>query len=43
VLGEGADPCSWRTLGARFGLAHLLLMLLLALNLVRLSRLRGAG
>jgi zinc/manganese transport system permease protein len=42
VLGEGADPVFMRTLGARFGLAHLLLMLLLALNLVAGFRAFGA-
>jgi zinc/manganese transport system permease protein len=42
VLGEAADPVFMRTLGARFGLAHLLLMLLLALNLVAGFRAFGA-
>jgi zinc/manganese transport system permease protein len=42
VLGEGADPVFMRTLGARFGLSHLLLMLLLALNLVAGFRAFGA-
>jgi zinc/manganese transport system permease protein len=42
VLGEGADPGFMRTLGARFGLSHLLLMLLLALNLVAGFRAFGA-
>jgi zinc/manganese transport system permease protein len=42
VLGEGADPVFMKTLGARFGLAHLLLMLLLALNLVAGFRAFGA-
>lgn len=42
VLGEGADPVFMKTLGARFGLSHLLLMLLLALNLVAGFRAFGA-
>jgi zinc/manganese transport system permease protein len=42
VLGEGADPVFMRTLGSRLGLAHLLLMLLLALNLVAGFRAFGA-
>jgi zinc/manganese transport system permease protein len=42
VLGEGADPLFMRTAGARFGAAHLLLMLLLALNLVAGFRAFGA-
>ena len=42
VLGEGVDPVFMRTSGARFGLAHLLLMLLLALNLVAGFRAFGA-
>jgi zinc/manganese transport system permease protein len=42
VLGEGADPVFMRTSGARFGMAHLLLMLLLALNLVAGFRAFGA-
>ena len=42
VLGEGADPIFMKTLGARFGLSHLLLMLLLALNLVAGFRAFGA-
>jgi len=42
VLGEGADPLFMRPLGARFGLPHLLLMLLLALNLVAGFRAFGA-
>ncbi|MEI9889976.1 MAG: metal ABC transporter permease [Caulobacteraceae bacterium] len=37
VVGEGADPLFMRTSGARFGLAHLLLMLLLALTWWRAS------
>ena len=42
VLGEGADPLFMKTTGARFGGAHLLLMLLLALNLVAGFRAFGA-
>jgi zinc/manganese transport system permease protein len=42
VLGEAADPVFMKTLGARFGLSHLLLMLLLALNLVAGFRAFGA-
>ncbi len=42
VLGEGADPVFMRTTGARFGAAHILLMLLLALNLVAGFRAFGA-
>jgi zinc/manganese transport system permease protein len=42
LLGEGADPVFMRTTGARFGAAHLLLMLLLALNLVAGFRAFGA-
>jgi zinc/manganese transport system permease protein len=42
VLGEGADPVFMRTAGARLGLSHLLLMLLLALNLVAGFRAFGA-
>jgi zinc/manganese transport system permease protein len=42
VLGEGADPMFMKTLGARFGLGHMLLMLLLALNLVAGFRAFGA-
>ena len=41
VMGEGADPMFMRT-SARFGWAHLLLMLLLALNLVAGFRAFGA-
>ena len=42
VLGEGADPVFMKTLGSRFGLGHMLLMLLLALNLVAGFRAFGA-
>ena len=42
VLGEGADPVFMKTTGVRFGGAHLLLMLLLALNLVAGFRAFGA-
>ena len=42
VLGEGADPVFMRTTGGRFGAAHILLMLLLALNLVAGFRAFGA-
>jgi zinc/manganese transport system permease protein len=42
VLGEGADPVFMRTLGGRIGWAHLLMMLLLALNLVAGFRAFGA-
>jgi zinc/manganese transport system permease protein len=42
VLGEGADPVFMRTARTRFGGAHMLLMLLLALNLVAGFRAFGA-